>query len=92
MPQCSACKAAILWAVTETGAAQPLDVVPVVGGNIRLRTDLPKRTSRKGGWGYLAEVVTTTRATLLDQREPEPLHMPHHATCVYAERFRKRKR
>lgn len=84
---CSKCSAPILWVATKNAKMQPLDAEPNPDGNIRLTGDY-RQTDR----GVLPESAVITKAE-------EPVlfgdevvrYMPHHATCPFAEEFRKRK-
>ena len=77
---CGGCNAPILWARTGTGKMMPVDPNPHENGNVRI--------VRGVGGRLLATVVGARGAARLRARNIE-LHMPHHATCPNAARFRK---
>ena len=82
--KCSACGAAIVWAVTAKGKRMPVDPEPVVGGNLVLEL---------AGSGAIVRVQTAAEKAeaaavgkVLGTR-----YVSHFATCPAAARFRKPK-
>lgn len=66
---------------------QPLDREPNEAGNLRLTKNF-RPTNR----GVLQEVVVIKKDDQLDLfADPVVRYMPHHATCPYADEFRKPK-
>lgn len=76
MNTCRSCGAPILWAKTERGKMMPVDPDPSENGNVEL---VPR------GTGFLA--IVHGQAPL----GAPPLHLPHHATCEFADEWRTRK-
>jgi hypothetical protein len=75
---CRSCSAKIRWAITAGGHPMPLDYDPVEDGNLRL--DPPTNGE-------------TPRVTIVPAKyrvAGEELYKSHFATCVYADRHRKR--
>lgn len=84
---CSKCDAPILWVATVNGKMQPLDREPNEDGNIRLTPNF-----RPTDKGVLQECKVITKAERESLFPPEgPRYMPHHATCPFAQEFRKPK-
>lgn len=73
MSQCATCKAEIVWAVTPTGKAMPVDPDPVDNGNLVLDVD--------------ARPVSVRPPELTDDPEG-PRHVSHFATCPDAQHWR----
>lgn len=87
---CSKCQAPILWAATVNGKMQPLDAEPNPDGNIRLTPNY-RQTDR----GVLQECRVIPKTELARDglfEDPNPRYMPHHATCPFAEEFRRPKK
>lgn len=76
MSQCSTCRAAIRWTVTEHGKRMP---VPVRGGNIVLRDDGDQLTAV-----YVVPLLETPE----DKRRPH--YVSHFATCPQAAQHRRK--
>lgn len=75
---CKACNAPVIWCVTMANRrAQPLDLEPTSGGRIRIDAH---------GSFLLAVVVPKAEA-----QGRSDLRRPHHATCPYADWYRRRK-
>lgn len=84
MNACSACRAPILWAITERGKAMPLDAEPDPAGNVILTGEV-RRTDH--GSAPVAVVLGNTSELFGDPDTTR--YMPHHASCPEAERFRR---
>ncbi len=74
---CSSCKAKVIWCVTVNGKKMPVDVEPVVNGNIVLR--------KRGDKTMALYIGKNTQ-----QREGEALYVSHFATCPNARHHRKK--
>jgi len=77
MNRCKSCSAPIIWAITKTGNRMPVDARPHPNGNVQLTQEgsaTPWATVHKQGPGLFDEWVG---------------HMPHHATCPDADKWRK---
>lgn len=80
MPNCRSCKKEILWlAHHDTGKTMPVDLVPVVGGGIKIDVT---------GTKYRMITADELSKALLNRI---PLHTSHFATCPDAQNFRKTK-
>lgn len=79
--RCKACNAAIYWAITPSGARQPIDHGASEQGNILL--------VNPSGLGELLAVALSKDALTLARARPVMLRMPHHATCPDVQQFRK---
>ncbi len=84
---CSECDAPILWAATVNGKPQPLDAEPNDAGNLRLTDEYV--STRMGALQRVLVIKKGDQLGLLGEEGPR--YMPHHATCPYADRFRKPK-
>lgn len=74
--KCKACSAPIIWAVTNTGKAIPIDAQPVANGNVVL-FDGPGSGKVLALFGKKAQAGATE------------LYASHFATCPASEHFRK---
>lgn len=81
---CSArtCGAPVIWTTTKNGKHRPVDRDPHPEGNIVLGDVLED--------GTRAETVLTKAERAGWQDGDGDRHMPHHATCPDAERFRRK--
>jgi hypothetical protein len=84
---CSKCRASILWAATINGKMQPLDAVPNDAGNLRL---IPEWVATERGALQRVHVVKPDVTLSFD--DDGVRYMPHHATCPFADEFRKPKK
>jgi hypothetical protein len=74
---CTSCGAPIIWAVTVSGAAMPVDVQPSARGNLLLEESEDPRQP--------------PFATVVRGRQPagpKPLRLSHFATCPDAKKWR----
>jgi hypothetical protein len=76
--KCSSCSADIIWAVTINAKAMPVDAVPVAGANVAIEY--------RPGMTPLARVLTVAQ-----QFGRKNLHLPHHASCPDAAKWRRRR-
>lgn len=86
---CSKCHADILWVATKNGKMQPLDAIPDPAGNVRLEEPAVYRSTQRGAL-RASQVITKAERESLFPIEGDR-YMPHHATCPFAEEFRKPK-
>lgn len=85
--ECSKCHAPIVWCATVNGKMQPIDAEPNPDGNLRMTPNF-RPTER----GVLQEVVVIRKDEQPDLfADPVVRYMPHHATCPFADEFRKPK-
>lgn len=77
MSVCSSCGAQIIWAITETGARNPIDPAPVEGGNIRLRV------------GGDALIYAKVQREMFDDNDDGTRYQSHFVTCPNAPSHRK---
>lgn len=77
---CEGCGVAVLWARTEKGHPQPVDIGDHPRGNMAVRFVAGQ-----------CRVRTLSKAAP-ELREGEHRVMPHHASCPRADQFRKTKR
>ena len=71
------CQARIVFATTEAGIHQPVDVEPTPGGNLIIALDGGQLRSR------------VDQGLLEPDTTPPDRWMPHHATCPEADQFRR---
>lgn len=74
---CKSCGEPVIWALTQREKRMPVDVVPVVGGNIELEYNAPDGTA-----------LETPFATYV-RKSDELRYVSHFATCVDADQHRK---
>lgn len=84
--RCSKCNAPIVWALTVNGKYQPLDGQPNDAGNLRLLDEFHATDK-----GVLQRVVVVKADATLEFGDSGERWMPHHATCPYADEFRRPK-
>lgn len=72
------CRARIVFATTEAGTPQPVDVDPTRTGNLIITTDTDGQLRSRVDQGLLEPADT-----------PPDRWMPHHATCPAAGEFRR---
>lgn len=83
LAECEACKAHMLWALTPSGAKQPIDYRPSENGNVLLL--------QPSGLGELLAIVLTGDTLNRARARGMDLRLPHHASCPNADEFRRAK-
>lgn len=81
MNRCSACKAALVWALTPTGAKAPVEEAVEPGGNVLML--------RPAGLDAPLAVVLSQAALEHARERGVPLHFNHFARCPEKEKFQR---
>lgn len=86
MSRCRSCGASIVWARTTNGKLMPVDAVAHDEGNVLLTWG-----DEEGVPTRFASVLTGTALETQRGASPEFMHRSHFATCVDANKHRRRK-
>lgn len=62
MSSCRSCGEPVIWALTQREKRMPVDVVPVVGGNIELETPLATYVQKSDKLRYVSHFATCVDA------------------------------
>ena len=91
--KCRSCGAEIVWAVTQLGKRMPVDVAPVVGGNLVLYTEHDAVTDEPlfTDGGDVQRVRVADVADRLELGQPRALWRSHFLTCPNADAHRARR-